>query len=270
MNSKVKLQLIRSSVLLILSLFSSSIFAAHALPEFNARYAVSKFGIKLAEARYQLFYTDTGYKITQNTDLYGIAVYFSNYAVAAYSYVDVKDDHLLLKKHSYILSGSDEDKDEDFDITWDKSEGKLSGSVTGVVRGQDINLTLDTETWDLLSFQIPLMIEANKNVKDYPYNALLIGEVDNYIFEFTETKNVTFSNKQYTALKMVCKDKNRNRQLHVWLLPELYNIPVVIENYRDDRIHFRGKLESVSFNNKEFYTNQEAETEAEQEIDNDF
>lgn len=261
MSTKIYFPLLRLSIILICSLLSFNVFAIHALPEFSAKYAVQKFGIKLAEAHYRLNYTETGYKLTQNTDLYGIAVYLSNYAVAAVSYVDEDGDNLLLRKHTYILSGSDEDKNEDIDILWRTPKNTLSGSITGVVRGQEISLATDSETWDLLSFQIPLMIEANKNVKEYPYNAILTGKIDQYTFELAGIKKITFGNKEYDALHMVCPDQNRNRQLHVWLVPALHNIPVIIENYRNDRVHFRAELESLSFNNEKPYIAQQIDDE---------
>ena len=49
---------------------------------------------------------------------------------------------------------------------------------------------------------------------------------------------------------MVRIDPHKNRQLHIWLIPELHNIPVIIENYRDGKEHSRMQLESVQFNNE--------------------
>jgi len=257
MMIKINQPLWRLSILLISSLISSNTFAAHALPEFSARYAVQKFNIKLAEAHYQLNYTDTGYKFTQDTKLSGIASMFAADTIDASSYVDEDGDNLLLRKHTYIQTGHEKNKDEAFDILWRTPKNTLSGTITGVFRGKKVKLNIDSEVWDVLSFQIPLMIEANANIKEYPYKAILNGEIDTYNFVLTSTKKITFSNKEYTALQMVRTDPTRDRQLHIWLLPELHNIPVIIENYRDGKEHSRMQLESVSFNNEETYTDQE-------------
>ena len=91
--------------LFVTALFSHNLFAEHALPEFTAKYGIQKFGIKLAEAIYQLSHTKTGYKFTQNTNLYGISSLFRDDSVSVISYVDEVDDQLLLKKHSYIQTG---------------------------------------------------------------------------------------------------------------------------------------------------------------------
>ena len=76
-------------LLFVSILFTQNALASNALPEFNARYAIEKFGIKLAEAQYQLSYTDKGYKFTQDTRLHGIASMFASDSVSAVSYVDV-------------------------------------------------------------------------------------------------------------------------------------------------------------------------------------
>ena len=164
-------QIFRLLRLLILSatLFSQNLFAEHALPEFSARYAITKYGIKLAEAYYQLSYTDKGYKFTQDTKLHGIATMFASDTVSAVSYVDEIGDNLLLRKHNFVQTGREKNRDEDINILWNTHKNTLRGKITGIVRSKEIDLRTDREIWDVLSFQIPLMIEANEKVKEYPY-----------------------------------------------------------------------------------------------------
>jgi len=230
--------------------FSHTLFAAHALPEFSAQYAIQKFGIKLAEAHYQLSYTDTGYKITQNTKLHGVASMFASDTISAVSFVDATGDNLLLTKHNYVQTGREKNRDEDINILWNTYKNTLQGKISGVVRSKKINIKTDAEVWDVLSFQIPLMIEARENIKEYPYRAILKGEIDTYNFVLTSSKKVSFAGKEYQALQMVRTDTRKNRQLHIWLIPELHNIPVIIENYRKGKEHSRMQLESLQFDNK--------------------
>ena len=237
-------------LLFVSILFTQNALASNALPEFNARYAIEKFGIKLAEAQYQLSYTDKGYKFTQDTRLHGIASMFASDSISAISYVDVIGDNLLLRKHTYIQTGREENRDEDIDILWNTYKNTLKGKITGIVRSKEIDLRTEREVWDALSFQIPLMIEVDENVKEYPYTAILKGEIDDYIFVLTSTKKVTFAGKEYKAIQLVRTDPDRDRQLHIWVVPALNNLPIFIENYRDGKEHSRGQLESVSFNNE--------------------
>jgi len=233
-------------------LFTQSLHAAeekidHALSEFSAVYAVQKFGIKVAEANYKLRHTDTGYKFTQFTELYGLASMFADDTVSVTSIVDMVDSDLLLKKHIYIQTGREKNRDEDIKLQWDTAGGKLNGKVTGIVRSKPINHDVDKPVWDVLSFQIPLMIEANAGQKIYPYTALLKGEIDDYKFELISTETVNIEDKKYETLHLVRNDPVKNRQLRIWLLPELNNIPLIVENYRDDKLHSRVQLEKVSF-----------------------
>jgi len=233
--------------LFFLLAFSNSLFAAHALPEFSAHYAIQKFGIKLAEATYQLSYTDTGYKFEQSTELYGIASAFASDTISAISYVDEIRGNLLLTKHTYIQTGREKNRNENIDILWNTYKNSLKGKITGIVRSKEINLKTDSEIWEVLSFQIPLMIEAKAEIKEYPYQAILKGEIDTYKFILTSSKKISYAGKKYQALQMVRTDPRKNRQLHIWLIPKLHNIPIIIENYRDGKEHSRMQLENVQF-----------------------
>lgn len=242
------------ALLLLVAVFAHNAFAQQDLPEFTARYAIQKFGIKLAEATYQLSYTDKGYKFTQNTELHGMASMFASDTVSATSYVDEIGDNLLLRKHIYIQTGREKNRDEDIDILWNTYKNTLKGKVTGVVRSKEIALRTDREIWDMLSFQIPLMIEFDENVKEYPYRALLKGELDDYKFVMGSSKTISFAGKDYNIIQLVRTDPKKDRQLHLWIAPSLNNLPVIIENYRDGKEHSRGELESVSFNNEKALT----------------
>ena len=62
--------------------------------------------------------------------------------------------------------------------------------------------------------------------------------------------------KKYQALQVVRTDPRRDRQLKIWLLSELNNIPVLIEEYRDGKIRSRMQLESVKFNDEKTISDQ--------------
>ncbi len=263
-NTQKSIILLISSTLLICLVFSGRLYAAHALPEFNAIYAIEKFGLKVAEAKYQLEHTATGYKFSQSSKLHGFASLFRNDTINAVSYVDQAGDKLLLKKHSYRQTGKEKNRDEEFSIDWVTESSRLTGNISGIVRSKQIKLEADTEVWEALSFQIPLMIDARPDKKEYLYNAILKGEIDTYNFELKSIEQLNFSGKEYQALQMVRTDPEKDRQIHIWLLPELINIPVIIENYRDGKEHSRMQLESLQLNNQEPITKQ-AEL-----IDDDF
>lgn len=258
MSSKANIQLLKLAAIFVTVLFSHHLFAAQALPEFKSRYAIQKYGMDLAEAHYQLSYTESGYKFTQNTKLIGFASIFADDTVSAVSYIDEVGDELLLQKYNYTQTGRKNNKDENLSIQWDTSSTPVKGKITGTVRSKKIKLETDTAIWEALSFQIPLMIEANKNKKEYQYKAIFKGKIDAYNFVLTSSKIISFADKKYQALQMVSTDphKDKNREIHIWLAPKLHNMPVIIEHYRDGKEHSRMQLESVQFNNGQILSDQ--------------
>jgi len=236
--------------LFITAFLYCSLLSAQALPEFHAKYAVQKYGVKVAEANYKLSYTDSGYKFSQNTELDGFISMFADDTVSVVSYVDEIDGELLLQNHSYTQTGREKNRNETFSIQWDSSEKPPKGKITGVVRSKKINLETTDPVWEILSFQIPLMIEADEKINHYPYKALLKGKLDTYEFVLKSNKKTTFAGKEYKLLQMVRTNPRKKRELHIWIAPKLHNLPVIIENYRKGKQHSRMQLESVQFDDK--------------------
>ena len=243
------LKIVTSTLFITTTIFSHTIFAAQLLPEFSTRYGVEKYGIKVAEAHYQLSHTKSGYTFSQNTKLHGLASMFGNDSVSAISFIDKVGDRLLLTKHKYTQTGREKNRDEEFEILWHTDKDALNGKITGLVRGEKIILQTQSEVWEALSFQIPLMIDANINIKEYPYKAILKGKIDTYNFILKSTKEVSYAGNSYKALQMVRTDPHKNRQLHIWLLPDLNNIPIMIETYRKGKLDTHMQLESLQFSN---------------------
>ena len=243
-NRKLKLV-----TLFLATFFNCNLLIAQVLPEFHAKYAIEKYGIEVAEASYQLNHRKNGYKFTQHTELTGFASLFANDTVNAVSLIDEVNGKLFLQQHRYIQTGREKNKNEDFSIEWSNTEESIKGNITGVVRNKTISLETEGPVWEVLSFQIPLMIDANKKTKHYPYKAILKGEINTYDFVFTSSKNVAFADKEYELLQMVRTDPHKNRQLHIWIAPELHNLPVIIENYKNGKEDSRMQLKSVKFSN---------------------
>jgi len=233
-----------------LAMMTGSVDASGRLPEFTASYGIEKYGVKLAEATYTLSRTQDGYRFNQETRLSGMASLFSDDSISAVSIIEAGKNGMLLKKHRYVQTGKEKNRDEDFTIEWSRNAQGLSGRIKGVVRSQPVDLEVDKPVWDMLSFQIPLMQEASEDRKRYPYYALLKGELDTYFFDLVATEDIEFAGKKYRALKLVRVNPEKKRELRIWLLPELNNIPAVVENMRDGKQHSYMKIESVSFEGK--------------------
>ena len=219
---------------------------ARLLPEFIAHYAITKYDIKLAEAIYRLRYTANGYRISQQTRLYGIAALFRNDTVDASSLVDKHNGRLWLKTFTYRQTGREKNRNEDIRLNHTNNRT----TITGISRSKPVNIHTQGPVWDILSFQIPLMIQARETINQYPYMAVINGELDKYTFNLRNKKQYYFAGKSWQLLEMVRSNKNKTRVLHVWLAPALHNLPVIVENYRDGKLNSRMQLESVQFDNQ--------------------
>ncbi len=218
------------------------------LPDFTASYGISKYDIKLASATYRLRYRDHRYHISQSTRLYGLAALFRDDTVDASSHVQVQDGKLRLLDFTYVQTGEEKDRDEHLQLAY--PDDRDTTLITGVSRKQPVSIQTRGAVWDILSFQIPLMLDANEQTARYPYMAVINGELDQYVFERRGTRAFEFAGKTYRLLEMVRTDHRKKRRLHIWLAPELHNLPVIVENYRDDRLHSRMVLEKVQFNDE--------------------
>jgi len=225
-------------------------FADHksfALPEFTADYAITKFGIKLADANYRLRHTEHGYHISQHTKLHGIAALFRKDKVDANSTIEMIDGQLRLQSFNYVQTGKEKNRNENLIFSYKKAKEKTSTQITGISRSEPVSIHTNETVWDILSFQIPLMIEANANKKHYPYTAVISGELDEYLFNLNATKTHEFAGKKYTLLELVRTNTENTHALHIWLAPELHNLPVIVENFRNGKLDSRMQLERVQF-----------------------
>ncbi len=252
-NFLYRLQLASFTSTISLLLFSAASMPVgadtviHKLPEFSAEYAITKYDIKLASATYTLRHTDTGYAMAQQTRLYGMAALFRDDTVDALSIVDTNGEQLRLKSFTYTQTGKEKNRNEKLTFSYPLTNGKHMTRIQGVVRSNPVNIKTHDTVWDILSFQIPLMIEASESRKNYPYMAVIAGELDEYTFVLSGSMDYQFAGNHYHLLKMVRTDTKKNRALHIWLAPALHNLPVIVENYRGDKLHSRMHLERVQF-----------------------
>lgn len=246
--------LLRTYLVLAGLLLAGPVLATDKLPAFTAVYGVEKYGVKLAEATYTLEHTDKGYRFRQKSELHGLASMFASDTIAATSVVNDVGDRLLLKRHRYTQTGREKNRNESFHIIWKNRGETLSGHIEGTVRSKPVDLKVEKPVWDMLSFQIPLMLDASRDKKQYPYYALLKGELDTYFFDLVAIEQIELGNKSYEALKLVRVNNEKKRELRLWLIPELNNIPAIVENMRDGKQHSYMSLESLNMDGRNVLT----------------
>ncbi len=216
--------------------------------EFTANYALEMFGTVLARAKYTLEHTENGVAMTQSTWPVGLAALLRDDRIDVRSDMVVNDGKVLLVNYDYVHTGDDKNRDVRIKIDWQTGDQQQPvGRATGVYEGAQIAIDVNKPVWDPLSIQVPIMLDANKNLPPHEHGLFMKGEFKSYLFENHGEETVSFNGKDFVSVKIGGRELERDRAMYVWLIPELHNIPVKIEQWKDGKLKSTVFLESVSF-----------------------
>jgi hypothetical protein len=243
-----------SAIIIALTAFlTPASSASRELPhEFTANYALEMFGTVMARARYTLEHTENGLSMTQSTRPAGLVALLRDDKIDVRSDMIVSNGQILLVKYNYQHTGDDKDRDVSFRIDWQPdTERGLSGKAIGVYEGKNVDIDIDTPVWDPLSIQVPIMIDTNKHLPPHEHGLFMKGEFKHYLFENHGSVEIESNGEQFNAIKIAGKETKRDRAMYVWLVPELHNLPVKIEQWKEGQLKSTVRLESVSFDDDE-------------------
>ncbi len=238
-------------LILILAFVLSPVTAtARNLPhEFSAVYTLEMYNTVLARATYTLKHTDNGLFMEQSTRPVGLAALLRDDKIDVRSDMIIDNDRIFLVSYDYRHTGDDKDRNVNFKINWQTSSNQTkSGEVSGVYEGDKVALTVDQPVWDPLSIQVPLMIDAARNLPPHEHGMFLKGEFKYYLFENQGHEEVSYNGKEYNAVKIAGKETKRDRAMYAWLVPELHYLPVKIEQWKEGKLRSTVNLESATFN----------------------
>jgi len=223
--------------------------AVNELPhEFSANYALEMYGTVLARATYTLEHTEDGLSMTQSTRPAGLVALLRNDKIDVRSDMVVSNGQLLLVNYDYTHSGDEKDRDVRFKINWqNNNKQELAGTAVGISEGQEVKFNIDQPVWDPLSIQVPIMIDAARNMPPHEHSMFLKGEFKHYLFENHGDETISFNGKKYVALKIAGRETKRDRAMYAWIVPELHYIPIKIEQWKNGKLKSTVLLESVSF-----------------------
>lgn len=206
------------------------------------------FGTVLARATYTLQHTDNGVTMTQSTRPVGLIALLRDDKIDVRSDMVVDNGQLLLVNYDYTHTGDDKDRNVRFKINW-QTNGKqeLVGKATGVYEGKNVDIVIDNPVWDPLSIQVPIMLDAGRNLPPHKHGLFMKGDFKNYLFENHGEAKIRYNGFEFTAVKIAGRETERDRAMYVWMVPELHNIPVKIEQWKNGELKSTVKLESVSF-----------------------
>ncbi|MGD2160476.1 MAG: DUF3108 domain-containing protein [Gammaproteobacteria bacterium] len=237
-------------VLMLAIVLSPVTVTARDLPhEFSAVYTLEMYNTVLARATYTLKHTDNGLFMKQSTRPVGLVALLRDDKIDVRSDMVIDNDRILLVSYDYRHTGDDKDRNVNFKINWQTSgKQNKNGKVSGVYEGDNVALEVDQPVWDPLSIQVPLMLDAARNLPPHEHGMFLKGEFKYYLFENQGNDDVSFDGKEYNAVKIAGKETKRDRAMYAWLVPELHYLPVKIEQWKEGKLKSTVKLESVTFN----------------------
>ena len=91
--------------------------------------------------------------------------------------------------------------------------------------------------------------DAGSVLPPHEHGLFMKGEFKYYLFENLGPETVSANGKEFTAVKIVGRETKRDRAMHVWLVPELHNLPIKIEQWKEGKLRSTVLLERVSFDN---------------------
>jgi len=216
--------------------------------EFTANYEVEVYGIVLARATHTVEHTDNGISMEVYTRPAGLMTLVSDDEVVVHADLVTNNGQLLLVNYEYTHTGDEEDDDVRFNISWQKNhEQKLIGKGTGIYDGEKINIDFDKPIWDPLSAQALIIVNADKNIAQQEHGLFLKGGLKQYLFENHGKEKISFNETEFTALKTVIKETERDRVIYVWMVPEFNNIPIKYERWKNGKLQSAILLRSVTF-----------------------
>jgi hypothetical protein len=217
-------------------------------PEFTATYTAETYGVTVAQATYKLEHKDNGIIFNQRSKPTGFAAFFSDDGLDETSHLSLHQDKLLLDEYRYIQRDAKKNKNVHLKVRWNEiSENKISGVVRGKAGSDHIRLKINTPVWDTLSFQIPIMLNIDKNIAPQEYNVLVKGKLKKYMFVTHGTEKISIGDNTIKTIKVERKDDKKGKSLFLWAAPSLHNLPVKIEKWKKGKPHITMLLNSASF-----------------------
>jgi hypothetical protein len=257
-------QSVMASIKLLVYIFLFLPALSYALPpEFTATYTVETYGMTVARATYRLEHKNNGITFSQRSVPIGLAAILSDVEVNETAYLSLHKDQLLLDEYHYIQKDTKKNRDVHLKIKWDDSTNdKLSGTISGVAGGDTVQLEINTPVWDTLSFQVPIMMDASKNMTSYERAVLVKGKLETYEFVTHGPEEINLSDNIIKTIKIERKSTDKNKSLFLWIAPSLHNLPIKIEKWK------KGKpLITMLLNNATFPSDKKLQFKIEEDFD---
>ena len=223
----------RLNILLLAWLFSQTALAepikpVDLPPAFSASYELIKNGLPVAETNYRFEKNKNSAEFTSNTELTGIAAWFSDEQANERSQLQLTKQQVQITHYHYQQTGKDA-------RTIESQFDQTAMIVTTKVNQQaESKTSFTTQTWDKLSMLLALMSHAAANEQKLEISTLDKTEIRQY--QLTRIAEQEIELDEDVWVKTIrWESLYKNRKTVFFLDPTRHFIPLKIEQFKRDK-----------------------------------
>ena len=232
--------------LLFLLQVSSQSPAFELPPDFNATYLIKKYGSTVAKSTLTLQKNDSQISYTSSSKAEGLAAIFTSDTINETSTLKLTDpEHAPYLLEYHYSRKTKPEKNQTIKTTW--HENNLA-SIISHYKNTDTQFSEPHPVWDKLSIQLALIndIKSAKKHDILNYKVVDKNVIKNYKFEYLDDETINVDNHNYHTKKLKRIHASGKRTTIMWLATDLANLPIAIEQHKDNDINWRMELQDIN------------------------
>jgi len=211
-----------------------------ALPEFTAEYDFERGRLKIGETRMQLERSQEDiYRYTSEAKASGFVSLFVKDIITEESIFRFKDEQFWPVSYQYRQQNSSKNRNESIAYDWTEGYAQVD------YRGHESQPKLKPGTLDRFLLQLAITAHVQDGEIDRAYRILDNGRVKEYRLQSHGLETVVTPAGQYNALRVTRVDKDPDKNLRMWLAPEIGYLPVKIEQEKSNEETLRLTLKRL-------------------------
>ena len=220
------------SVLALLLLAASQLMADETHPlSFHATYKLFSGGLEIAQMERTMSKSvGDEYIYRSTTQTIGLVAVFHKDLIEEESRWKLEDGEVLPVNYSYNRSKGKKNRKVNIFFDWDKNV------MINEIRGQSLNMPLESGVLDKLLYQYALMRDVKNNNFPITYNIADGGKMKTYHFERLEDETLQTPLGNFNTIKIQNHESKDDKKLVIWCAPELKYLPIKVEHTEDGRV----------------------------------
>jgi hypothetical protein len=220
-----------------------SVDAAQPPPDFDARYAVEKSGIKIGQSHLRFRRPQPGYyDYRLYTHATGIARWVIASEVIEHSRGEITASGFRPTDYQYERRGDDKARRAQLHFDWSANE------VINDVASYPWRMDITADTIDRVISPLQLMhdlAEREPDKTELTYRIADGGQLKTYLLSVEESEMITTRAGQFEALRIRRRDTDSDRYTLLWCAPALAFLAVQVEQWEHGDLNFRLSLAEV-------------------------